>query len=151
LLFPGSGNVRPVLPRRLVYPGDVGYLRGDDLLVITGREETLLNVGGDKVNPEIVEEVLCSFPAVADSAVLNVANELGIEEIHALIVPRAALDEPELRKHCAQHLQHIFIPVRFLAVEGIPRNDMAKIERGRLMDLLKAALARSGAAPERAH
>jgi hypothetical protein len=28
---------------------------------------------------------------------------------------------------------------------------MAKIERGRLMDLLKAALARSGAAPERAH
>jgi acyl-coenzyme A synthetase/AMP-(fatty) acid ligase len=110
------------------YPGDIGYLRGDGLLVVTGRQETLLNVGGDKVNPEIVEEVLASHPAIA---------ELGIEEIHALIVARSVFDETELRKHCAQRLQRVFAPVRFVAVEGIPRNDMAKIERGRLMELAK--------------
>jgi acyl-coenzyme A synthetase/AMP-(fatty) acid ligase len=119
------------------YPGDVGYLRDDDLLVITGRAETLLNVGGDKVNPEIVEEVLSTFPAIADCAVLNIANELGIEEIHALIVARAAVDEAELRRHCAQRLQRVFVPVRFIAVERIPRNDMAKIERGKLRELVK--------------
>jgi acyl-coenzyme A synthetase/AMP-(fatty) acid ligase len=119
------------------YPGDVGYLRGDGLLVVTGRQETLLNVGGDKVNPEIVEEVLSSHPAVADCAVVNIPNELGIEEIHALIVARAVFDEVELRKHCAQKLQRVFTPVRFVAVERIPRNDMAKIERGRLMELMK--------------
>jgi acyl-coenzyme A synthetase/AMP-(fatty) acid ligase len=119
------------------YPGDVGYLRNDGLLVVTGRQETLLNVGGDKVNPEIVEEVLASHPAIADCAVLNIPNELGIEEIHALIVARSLFDETELRKHCAQRLQRVFTPVRFVAVEGIPRNDMAKIERGRLMELAK--------------
>jgi acyl-coenzyme A synthetase/AMP-(fatty) acid ligase len=126
------------------YPGDVGYLRGDGLLVVTGRQETLLNVGGDKVNPEIVEEVLLSHPAIADCAVLNIPNELGIEEIHALVVVRAVFDETELRKHCAQKLQRVFTPVRFVAVERIPRNDMAKIERGRLMELAKAtAVARA--------
>ena len=119
------------------YPGDVGYLRGDGLLVVTGRQETLLNVGGDKVNPEIVEEVLASHPAIADSAVVSIPNELGIEEIHALIVARSVFDETELRKHCAQRLQRVFTPARFVAVEGIPRNDMAKIERGRLMELAK--------------
>jgi acyl-coenzyme A synthetase/AMP-(fatty) acid ligase len=119
------------------YSGDVGYLRSDGLLVVTGRQETLLNVGGDKVNPEIVEEVLASHPAIADSAVVTIPNELGIEEIHALIVARAAFDETDLRKHCAQTLQRIFTPVRFVAVERIPRNDMAKIERGRLMELAK--------------
>jgi acyl-coenzyme A synthetase/AMP-(fatty) acid ligase len=122
------------------YPGDVGYLRDDGLLVVTGRQETLLNVGGDKVNPEIVEEVLSSFPAVADSAVLSIPNELGIEEIHALIVMRMPLDEKALRNHCARHLQPGFIPVRFIPVERIPRNDMAKIERGRLMELIRATL-----------
>jgi acyl-coenzyme A synthetase/AMP-(fatty) acid ligase len=119
------------------YPGDIGYLRGDGLLVVTGRQEALLNVGGDKVNPEIVEEVLSSHPAIADCAVLNIPNELGIEEIHALVVARAAFDETELRKYCAQKLQRVFIPVRFVAVEQIPRNDMAKIERGRLLELAK--------------
>jgi acyl-CoA synthetase (AMP-forming)/AMP-acid ligase II len=53
----------------------------------------LLNVGGDKVNPEIVEEVIATFPAIADCAVVTVANELGIEEIQALIVPRGVFDE----------------------------------------------------------
>jgi len=120
------------------YPGDVGYLRGDGLLVITGRQETLLNVGGDKVNPEIVEEVLSCHPAIADCAVLTIPNEVGIEEIHALIVARAVFDEMELRRHCAQKLQRVFTPVRFVAVERIPRNDMAKIERGRLVELVKA-------------
>jgi fatty-acyl-CoA synthase len=120
------------------YPCDIGHLRNDNLLVMSGRQETLINVGGDKVNPEIVEEVVASFPAIADCAVINVANELGIEEIHALIVPRGVLDEGELRKRCAGKLQRAFIPVRFIAVEKIPRNDMAKIERGKLLELANA-------------
>ena len=99
----------------------------------------LLNVGGDKINPEIVEEVLSSHPAIADCAVVNIPNELGIEEIHALIVARAVFDEAELRKYCGQKLQRVFTPVRFVVVERVPRNDMAKIERGRLMELMKIA------------
>jgi acyl-coenzyme A synthetase/AMP-(fatty) acid ligase len=64
-------------------------------------------------------------------------NELGIEEIHALIVTRSLFDETELRKHCAQKLQRVFTPVRFVAVERIPRNEMAKNERDRLIELAK--------------
>jgi acyl-CoA synthetase (AMP-forming)/AMP-acid ligase II len=52
-------------------------------------------------------------------------------------------DESQLRSYCTQRLQQIFIPVCFIAVEKIPRNDMAKIERSRLPEL-----ARANAAPE---
>jgi acyl-coenzyme A synthetase/AMP-(fatty) acid ligase len=133
------------------YPGDVGYLRRDALLVMTGRQETLLNVGGDKVNPEIVEEVLSSHPAIADCAVLNIANEFGIGEIHALIVARAVFDEGELRQHCSQKLQQAFIPVRFVAVERIPRNDLAKIERERVRELFHTATGLAKRGGEDAH
>jgi long-chain acyl-CoA synthetase len=122
------------------YPGDIGYLRDDNLLVVSGRQEALINVGGDKIAAEIVEEVVSTFPPIADCAVLNIANELGIDEVHALIVPRAAFAESDLRKHCAKKLQSSFVPVRYIGVEKIPRNDMGKVERGKLPDLVKANL-----------
>jgi acyl-CoA synthetase (AMP-forming)/AMP-acid ligase II len=53
-------------------------------------------------------------------------------------VARTPFDERQLRSHCAQRLQRFFVPVRFIVVERIPRNDMAKIERGRLAELAKA-------------
>jgi fatty-acyl-CoA synthase len=34
------------------YPGDFGYLTAENLLVIAGRQETRLNVGGDKINQQ---------------------------------------------------------------------------------------------------
>jgi acyl-coenzyme A synthetase/AMP-(fatty) acid ligase len=119
------------------YPGDFGYLTGENLLVITGRQETRLNVGGDKVNPEVVEEVLRSFPGIADVAVTTVPNSLGIEELYALIKSDQPADPGALRLHCEANLQRIFVPTRFISVDRIPRNAMAKIERAKLLDLAK--------------
>ena len=119
------------------YSGDLGYLNQEGLLVITGREQTRLNVGGDKVNPEVVETVLTSFKGVVDAAVFAAPNYLGIDEIHALIVSPSPIDETALRAHCASKLQRIFIPVRFIGIDRIPRNETGKIERGGLHDFAK--------------
>jgi acyl-coenzyme A synthetase/AMP-(fatty) acid ligase len=119
------------------FPGDFGCLTADRLLVITGREETRLNVGGDKVNPELVEAVLTAFDGIEDAGVFSVANELGIEEIYALIVASAAIDDQALRAHCQDRLQSGFAPVRFFPVDRIPRNAMGKIERTLLADLAR--------------
>jgi len=122
------------------YPGDYGYATEEGLLVVTGRQETRLNVGGDKINPESVEEVLRGFPGIIDAAVITVPNTLGVEEIYALI-KTDVLPEPEaLRAHCRTKLQPAFIPVRFLRADRIPRNEMGKIERGRLLDLATTKL-----------
>jgi long-chain acyl-CoA synthetase len=122
------------------YSGDFGYITDDGLLVVTGRHETRLNVGGDKINPESVEEVLKAFPRINDAAVLSKPNALGVEEIYALIKSDGSINEEELRVFCRERLQPIFVPVRFLAADGIPRNELGKIERGRLLDLVKNKL-----------
>ena len=119
------------------YPGDVGYLGPERLLAITGREKTQINVGGEKVNPERVEAILTAFPGVSDAAVLAVPNELGIEEIYALVVNSGTVDDQALRAHCERNLQRGLVPVRFLAMDRIPRNEMGKIERSRLIELAK--------------
>ena len=122
------------------YPGDFGYVADDGLLVITGRQDARLNLGGNTVNPETVENVLAAFPGVNDVAVLTIPNALGIEEIYAFIKPQSLLDEGALRAHCQAQLDRPFVPVRFITVDLVPRNESGKIERGRLRELAKSRL-----------
>jgi acyl-coenzyme A synthetase/AMP-(fatty) acid ligase len=122
------------------YPGDYGYVGDEDLLVITGRLETRLNLGGDKVNPETVENVLTAFPGISDAAVLARPNALGIEEIYALIASQSGFDESSLRAHCQARLQRTFVPVRFITVDRIPRNESGKIERKRVIEVAKSKI-----------
>jgi acyl-CoA synthetase (AMP-forming)/AMP-acid ligase II len=122
------------------YPGDIGYLTTDRMLVISGREETRLNLGGDKVNPETIEEVLTCFGAIDEAAVLSMPNELGIEEVFAMIVSAAPVDAAELRAHCEKALPDAFVPIRFIAVDDLPRSEMGKIERHLLPELARSKL-----------
>ena len=109
------------------YPGDFGYVTQDGLLVITARLETRLNVSGDKIHPDRIEEVLRTFPGVKDAAVLTVPNAIGIEDVHALVEADCVLDSEALRTHCQARLGRSYIPVRFIAVDHIPRSETGKI------------------------
>jgi len=113
------------------YSGDVGHLTEDGLLVITGREKTALNIGGDIISPEIVEEMLASFPGVEDAGVVAVPNELGINELHALVVAKPTVMPQALRNHCAARLAPSCVPVHYKPVAAIPRGAQGKIERQR--------------------
>ena len=122
------------------YPGDIGRLAADGLLVIEGRQTAVLNVGGDKLRPELVEEVITSFPEMDRAGVFSVANELGIEELWSLVVARARWDEGALRAHCQRILPEAFVPLRFIEVERLPVNAMGKIDRRLLHDIARARL-----------
>jgi acyl-coenzyme A synthetase/AMP-(fatty) acid ligase len=120
------------------YSGDVGHITPEGLMVITGREKTALNVGGDTVSPESVEAIITSFEAVAEAGVFAVNNSLGIAELFALIVTRSPIDEGALHEHCARRLPPSCIPARFIAVDALPRGGQGKIERHRLPEIAAA-------------
>ena len=117
------------------YPGDTGMLTPDGMLVISGREAAVLNLGGDKVNPERIEEVLTSFPGVNRAAAFTVVNGRGTVELYAAVVTDAFAERP-LRAHCQRHLPPEHVPMHFLRTAELPLNQMGKIERGRLAHLL---------------
>jgi len=117
------------------YSGDIGHLTPDGLLVITGREKTALNIGGDTVSPEFVESIIGSFPRVDDAAVFALNDELGIARLFALIVAKSPVDDTALRQYCAQRLPPSCVPVRIFTVDALPRGSQGKLERGRLPEL----------------
>jgi acyl-CoA synthetase (AMP-forming)/AMP-acid ligase II len=124
------------------HPGDLGYLRQDGMLVISGREKEVVNLGGVKVRPQLVEDVLAAFASVDQAAVVGVPNSLGIDELWALIVPRSPLDFEALKVHCRQRLDPLFCPVGFVTVDRLPRNEAGKIDRPGLMALARAPAAK---------
>ncbi len=112
--------------------GDIGYLTAEKLLAITGRKREVLNLGGDKVSPRIIEETLTAFYGVREAVAFTVPNELGIDEVWVLVVYNGMSDEEGLRKHCQEKLAQTHVPVRFIGVAELPRNANGKIERQRL-------------------
>jgi acyl-coenzyme A synthetase/AMP-(fatty) acid ligase len=118
------------------YTGDSGYLMKDGMLVVTGRETDVLNLGGDKIRPQAIEDVLTAFDGIGQAAAFTMPNQVGIEEVCVLIVPTGRIDEAALLAHCRSNLPDLYVPARFHAVERLPRNENGKIERHRLAGLM---------------
>jgi acyl-CoA synthetase (AMP-forming)/AMP-acid ligase II len=121
------------------YPGDIGRLTAERLLVLSGRDKAVLNLGGDKVSPERIEQALASCPGVQQAAACAVPNASGVEELVVAVVA-ADFNANGLRAHCERTLPAALVPARFLQVTDIPRNDMSKIDRRRLEELVRKAL-----------
>jgi acyl-CoA synthetase (AMP-forming)/AMP-acid ligase II len=114
------------------YPGDIGSLDVNGLLRISGREQAVLNLGGDKISPERIELVLSQFNGVIEAAAFSAPNEYGNNEIHAAVVCRPGVDEQALRSHCEAVLPLGFAPVKYHFVDSLPHNEMGKVDRRRL-------------------
>lgn len=117
------------------YPGDLGTLTAERMLTIGGRSKALINMGGDKIKPELVEEVLISYGKVKDAAVFEQADALGIPELCAAVVAPASVDVAALQNICAARLGAAYAPKRFFQVAALPRNEGGKLDRARLPTL----------------
>jgi acyl-CoA synthetase (AMP-forming)/AMP-acid ligase II len=121
------------------YPGDIGTITDEGLLIISGRQQAVINVGGNKVNPETIEAVLESFPGVIHSAAFGRPNELGIEQIWAVVTANDDLDLNAVRAHCSRALPAPFVPIKVLRVPNVPLNDMGRVDRKSLPGLAGSA------------
>jgi len=100
--------------------GDAVEVR-DQFMRILGRKSELINVGGQKVYPAEIEEILLQAPNVAEAAVYSVPHAIFGHMVHA----RVSLAEPEdvstmserLRKHCIKRMARFKVPVKFIVSE----------------------------------
>ena len=111
--------------------GDVGRVDGDGFVWIEGRVSDMINRGGLKVFPAEVAEVLRLSPAVADVHVAGVPDDRLGEVPWAFVVAADGHDAPEasaLDALCRAHLAPYKVPVRFVAVDELPRNEIGKVQ-----------------------
>ncbi len=107
------------------------------MMVVTGREKNIIDLGGHKISPETVEAALMSYPGVSFAAAFGVPNALGIEEVWAAVTGSAALDPNAIHDHCARRLPAGEAPVRIVQVPDIPRLAIGRVDRRKLQEMVK--------------
>jgi propionyl-CoA synthetase len=72
--------------------GDGGYRDSDGYLFVMGRTDDVINVAGHRLSTGSMEAVLASHPAVAECAVIGVADELKGQLPRGLVVVKAGVE-----------------------------------------------------------
>jgi len=122
-----------------------GWFRTGDVAVreagvyrILGRQSVdIIKTGGEKVSALEIEAVLRAHPAIADCAVVGVADADWGERVSAAVVLAAgrALGLEELRDWARERLATFKLPARLIAVDELPRNAMGKVVKPRVREL----------------
>ena len=115
---------------------DGGYCDEDGYLWIMGRIDDVINVAGHRLSTGAMEEVLASHPAVAECAVLGVADEFKGQLPLGLVVVKAGVETtekelvPELVGLVRQKIGPVADFKQALLVKRLPKTRSGKILRG---------------------
>src|SRR5439155_18528291 len=103
---------------------------------IVDRKKDIIKTSGFLVFPAEVEEVLLTFPGVAEAAVVGRPDPDRGEVVTAMLVPCAGrtVDLSALEKHCQLHLGKHKRPRRVEIVSELPKNFLGKILRRKLRE-----------------
>ncbi|MHB8296415.1 MAG: AMP-binding protein, partial [Acidimicrobiales bacterium] len=132
-----NGTGSPAATSAGMATGDVGHLDDEGRLFIDGRDDDMIVSGGENVYPKEVEDLLARHPAVAEVAVVGVADQNFGERLKAAVVLAAGAEvsEEALKSYVRDHLARYKTPreVRFL--DELPRNPTGKVIRAAIREL----------------
>jgi len=128
------------VPGRQVYSTfDWGVRDGDGYFFILGRTDDVINVAGHRLGTREIEESICSHAAVAECAVVGVADALKGQVAVAFAVLRdpVAVAEPQARLALEgalmavvdRQLGAVARPARVHFVQGLPKTRSGKVLR----------------------
>jgi fatty-acyl-CoA synthase len=121
-----------------VFSGDLGRVREDGYLELTGRSKELYKSGGELVMPKEVEEVLAAHDSVSQVFAIGLRDDRWGEIGCAVVVraPDADPSEEELLEHCRKNLARFKVPKRvvFLSSDQLPTTPTGKIQKFKLVE-----------------
>jgi fatty-acyl-CoA synthase len=127
--------------------GDLATVDEAGRYMIVGRRRDMVISGGVNVYPAEVEALIDAHPAVAQAAVVGVADEEWGERLRAFVVLRDSVtDEPralaqQLRQWCRERASGAKVPREWVFVEALPSNPTGKVLKRELRDWQGEAIA----------
>lgn len=119
-----------------LFTGDMARRNAEGYYTLVDRKKDIIKTSGFLVFPAEVEEVLRSYPDVAEAAVVGVPDHNRGELVKALLVPRngVKLDLAAVEDHCKLHLGKQKRPKQIEIVTELPKNFLGKVLRRKLRE-----------------
>lgn len=115
--------------------GDMASMDEDGYFYIKGRKDDMINVGGEKVWPREVEEILEDHPLVEETAVVAEAHRFYGQVPRAYVVLTSpGISEEKLIGYCRSKLVKYKVPRKIEFLDEIPRSHLNKKLRYQLRE-----------------
>ncbi len=108
---------------------DVGLQPMPGQLVVLGRSDDMLNVGGVKVAPQPIEENIRALPGVKDAVLLVFEDHLGASELHVVVERQDPAGDAALHERLPGLMTGYFGSFKVHYVGSLPRTDTGKVQR----------------------
>ena len=121
--------------------GDAGYMDEDGYLYVMSRTDDIINVAGHRLSTGGMEEVLAGHPAVAECAVIGVADQLKGQVPLGFVVLKDGVNTPDAQilKELVQMVRDKIGPVaafkQATIVHRLPKTRSGKILRGTMQKI----------------
>ncbi|QWD86311.1 AMP-binding protein [Polynucleobacter paludilacus] len=110
--------------------GDIGFMDSDGYITIVDRIKDMIVVGGFKVFPNEVEEVLALMPGIHECAVVGVEHRKLGEIVKAYIVKdKHELTSADVLQYCKEQMTSYKRPRKIVFVNELPKSNVGKILR----------------------
>ena len=113
--------------------GDLIEMRDDAYFKVIGRKNEVINVGGEKVLPAEIEDLLMTLDQVIDCTAFSVPNGITGQSVGVRVVPVDGADlkalKKEIRLISRVHLEGFKIPVKIRFESDLRHTDRFKKER----------------------
>ena len=116
--------------------GDVGIMPQADRLLVLGRSDDILNIGGRKIAPAPLEQRIRTIHGINDAALLRVVDDTGVEQLVVAIETHDGHPPPGLaaKVQAILHGNHSTFVLHTL--RDFPRTETGKLQRTTLATTL---------------
>jgi fatty-acyl-CoA synthase len=114
-----------------LHTGDAARVDEEGFYYIVDRWKDMYISGGENVYPAEVETVLYQIPALAEAAVIGIADERWGETGLAIVAvrPGQSIDEAAIIAHCRANLARFKCPSQIRFIDALPRNATGKVHK----------------------
>lgn len=137
--FNDNQATEQVLEDGIFYSEDLGYMDEDGYIYLAGRNNDVMNIGGEKVSPLEIENTALDYEGVSECACIGVEDPEGVRgHVPVLFVVETGnqrFSDSVLKEYLGKYLEHYKMPYRIIEVKEIPKNYVGKIDRKRLSEL----------------
>ncbi len=110
--------------------GDCGVMDDEGFITLKSRIKELINVGGKKVSPVEVEEVLNTLDGITESACIGVPDPVMGEVVKAFVVGTLTpSDDDIIKKQLLGRVENYKVPVYIEHVASLPKTQNGKLQR----------------------
>lgn len=119
----------------VIYMTDLGYIDDDGYLFLVGRRDDVINIGGLKVAPTEVEDVVLRHPSVADCACVPYEDKMCGRVLKMYVVMKCGLsfDPMDITSYLETKLEAYKLPKFIECIKEIPKTYNGKIDRKKLI------------------